>query len=339
MTTKLDWARAEDEAWADRVRWQLATAHGGNAALINRVLAEAQEACAESGEPAREIFGDADAYAAEVARERVPDEVRAQVDLDGAEPGERWRHLALAVGAPGIVLCLVVWFTEGWSAGVDPAGLALLVTVTLGWAAVAWGGFERHAGHLRHGWVLWGVAAAVVAGGVAVTDQLRDRAPLGAPAVLVPLVAFVALVALSSRLPAGRRPEPDFADLPADEWFDRLTGLLRGRYYLSRAAVARQVSEAREYWRESGAAHPVDEFGAPHVYALRLVRGSRAPRTARRRVEAWGYTAIAALWGWNLAHTVAAGEGPGQIGWRLLGFSVFAVSAWLAWRPARVREV
>lgn len=338
MTTSTDWTRAEDRAWADRVRWRLATAHGGDAALVNRVLAEAQEACAETGEPARELFGEADAYAAEAARDRVPDEVRAQVDLDGSAPRERWRHVALATGAPGIVLCVAVWLTEGWSAGVDPAGLALVVAVTAALAATAAGWFERHAGDLRRGWLLWGAAAAAVVGGALAADRLRDQPPLGTWAIGIPLLVCVALVALSSRLPSARGPEPAAASEP-EVWFERLAGLLRGRYYLRRDVVAQQVGEAREYWRESGTPHPADEFGAPHVYALRLVAGSRVPRTARRRVEAWGYTAIAGLWAWNLAHTVADGAGPGQVAWRALGLTAFAVSAWLAWRPATVREV
>lgn len=328
---RLEWARPEDEVWADRLRLRLALVHGGEGDLAEEVLAEVHQACTESGRTAEELFGTADAYAAEVAEDRIPVEVRAEADLDGAVPGMKWQGLAYAVGGTGIMLCLLVLLQDGWRAAAGPGELVLLVAVVVGMGAAVWGLLERHAGNLRRGWVLWTGTAAVVVAGSWIGVTLRDRPSVGGVPVLWLLAACVTLVAVAHRLPDHVVPARDWRSDPADAWFDRLGAVLRGRYYLPRADVAAQVAEARTYWRETGAAHPYDEFGAPSVYALRLVQGSTRPHRGRRRVRAWIQTGVAVLAVAVLVGTVVEGGSTSDFAWRIgavLLFSGLAVHRW-----------
>lgn len=334
MTARVDetWSRPEDRAWADRLRLRLVVAHDVSPEVADDVLAEAAQACAESGEAAVELFGAADAYAREVVEQRVPVAVRAEADLDGSVRRDQWRMLAYGTGGPGIVLCVLVGLREGWGVGTSPGGLVLLVAVIAALGASAWGLLERHAGELGRGWAAWALAGAVVVAGAWVGVTFRDESPLGTVSVLAPLAVCVGLVVVASRLPERRVPAPDWAALPADAWFDRLAALLRGRYYLSRADVAAQVEDARAYWQESGTRHPHDEFGDPSVYALRLVQGSRRPHRGRRRTVAGVRTGVAVIWLGLVVVTIVEGGSAGDLAWRVGGFVLFAAIAWHGWR-------
>lgn len=329
-----EWTRASDRAWADRLRMRLALVHGGKSDLADEVVGEVHQACAETGRSAEELFGPADVYAAEVAEQRIPVEVRAQADLDGSLMSKRWTVLAYGTGGPGIVMCLLVLLREGWTIGVTPAGLALLVAILAG-AAMATGGLlERHAGALRRGWVLWTASVVVVVVGAWFATTLRDREPLGTVAVLLPLAACVALVAVAPRLPDRAVPDDDLRARPADAWFDRLAGVLRGRYYVPCADVAAHVAEARTYWCESGTEHPEDEFGTPSVYALRLVQGSRRPHRARRRLRATARTGLAVVALGLVAGTVVNGGTAADYAWRIGMLALFTALAVHDWRQA-----
>lgn len=334
-----EWARAEDRAWAERLRMRLVSAHGAPARVVDDVLAEVRRACAETGQPAEDLFGPDRDYATEVAEERIPVEVRAAADLDGSAPRDHWRALAFSVGGPGVVLCLLIAAREGWSVGLTPGALVLLAAVVGAMGLAAWGQLERHAGDLRRAWALWATATVVLVGGAGAATTLRGQAPLGTVSLLVPLAASVLLLVVAPRLPQRSAPEVDWPALAADAWFDRLAGVLRGRYYLPRADVARHVAEARAFAREVGAGHPYGEFGAPDVYALRLVQGSQRPFRGRRRVLAWGRTALAALWLGLVVATAVQGGTTADWLWRLGGLALFATLAWRAWRHQDDRTV
>lgn len=335
----LEWTRPEDRVWADRLRLRLALAHGMTFDTVEEVVTEAHRACAESGEPAEELFGPAVGYAAEVAEDRVPVQVRAQADLHGATRRDQWMALAYAVGAPGLVLCLYVLLVEGWTTGVTPGGLVVVLAILTGMATATWGLLERHAGELRRGWALWAATAAVVVAGGWAGVTFSDREPLGTVSVLLPLVLCVGLLVLGARLPDRAVPEADPRELSVDAWFERLSGVLRGRYYLPRREVERHVTEARTYWHQSDAEHPHDEFGTPSVYALRLLQGSKRPHRGRRRVEAGVHAGLAVLWLAMLVGTLVEGGSGVDLAWRLGGLAFFTGLAIHGWRRIDDRPV
>jgi len=331
-STSTRWPTDEDQAWGDRLLLRLGLDSTVPAGVADEAVADARDACRESGRPAAELFGDADAYAREVARERVPVDERASVDLDGGTPRSRMTHLLLTVGLAGTFLCLTLLVTSGWTAGVSPAHVVLFAGVLLSWVAVLWGLLDRRAGLVRSGWAWWAGAAVGIAGSAAAAVSLKDHEPLFEMPLLVPLAASVALVVAA----VNRTPPPPPADassaLTADAWFDRLAGLLRGRYYLPRAAVRQHVADARAHWQDSGASHPRDEFGAPEVYALELLDGSPEPRRNRRLASAWGYTAFAGFWTYNLVMAVVDGDGTWGVVWRTAALLLMAGLAAQTWR-------
>lgn len=169
--------------------------------------------------------------------------------------------------------------------------------------------------------------------GVVGALSLRDRPVLGEVPTLVPLLVCVALVVLAARQPSQvDLADEDAPDESAPEWFDRLAGVLRGRYYLSRRDVRHHVAEAQAFWRDTGATHPRDEFGSPQVYALRLLEGSARPRSTRMRLEALFYTLMTALAVALLVGSITDGEGVGDLLWRVAGLLLFGSLAVRAWR-------
>ncbi|WP_432510022.1 hypothetical protein [Kineococcus sp. SYSU DK001] len=342
MSSALDrrWPTPEDQAWADRALWRLVAREGVPGDLADDVLADAHQACLEARRPAGELFGDADRYAADAARERLPEADRAAADPDGASPRDRWPTWFLALGWATLLLGLTLLARHGWSLPVTAWGLAVYAAaVALGTGAHR-GLRERRAGRLRRGWAWWRAGAAVLVGVLVVASPLQDRPALAVvPTALVPAAGALAL-AVGFRWP-HRTPRPDLADPTPQQWFDDLAGLLRGRYSLTRREVARHVQETRSFWADSGAAHPAEEFGTAEEYALRLTDGSPAARRGRARGAAWLCTALAASWCWTVAdQALIEGAGWG-LAWRVGGLLLFtsvAVREWrrtLRLRPAR----
>ncbi|WNB86268.1 hypothetical protein [Cellulomonas sp. ATA003] len=338
MSTPVDrqWPSAQDQAWADRVLWRVVVREGAPAAVADVVLAEARAACREAGRPAVELFGDADAYAAAVARDRVPEGDRAGLDLDGSSPRDGWTLWLLTTGWTVSVLGVVLLVVDGWSVTVTGWGLAVVAaTVGLGTGAL-WGHLERGAGRVRRGWVWWGAGIAALVAALGVGTLVDDRPAVAELPTPLLLVAGVVLVVVGFARPESR-PEPEVrpTSVTPQQWFDGLAGLLRGRYHLPRAEVARQVSDARAHWLDAGSDHPGDEFGTAAAYALRLMEGSPLPRQGRRRQRAWLYTAATVFWcAMVLDAVLTAG-----IGWRLAwtgaGLAVVAAAAATEWRAVR----
>lgn len=285
-STTTGWPSEEDQAWGDRLLLRLGLDSTVPPGVADAAVSDARAACQESGRPAVELFGDADTYAVEVARDRVPVEDRASVDLAGGTPRSRWTLLVLTAGTSITVISIFLLFSSGWTLQVTAAHAALFVGVLLSWTAILWGLLDRRAGLLRRGWAWWVGGALGIVASATVTVSLQDRAPLVDVPVLVLLAAGAALVAVAVNITPPAPPEDRSGDLPADAWFDRLGGLLRGRYHLPREAVRQQVADARAHWRDSEAPHPHDEFGAPEVYALELVDGSPEPQRRHRLATA-----------------------------------------------------
>lgn len=328
-----DWARAEDEQWGDAVRWRLAVSYpAATRPLIDQVLAEAQQACAESGLPAHELFGDAESYAAEVASERISEEELAAVDMDGISPAEQLQGMLLAVGFTGVALSVVLILAHGWYVDVSPWQLVLLVAGSVALATAVGGVLARRAGQLRRSWSLVATTLAVVGAGAAVAVVLEGRPPLGEAPTLLAALAYGALFVGAWTIPTPTPRPADRRDVPADAWFADLEGMLRGRYYLTRAAASGYVAEARAIWRESATAHPQDVLGSAQVYALQLMDGSPQPHRARRRFTAWAATAVAGTW--VVLTPVLLGDGgePWYVVWRSAAVVFFVVVAALAWR-------
>ncbi|WP_432534142.1 hypothetical protein [Kineococcus arenarius] len=332
------WPRPEDEEWADRLRGRLALEHGVPAVVLDGAAEEARLACWESGRPAEELFGPADEHAAEVARERVPVERRAAVDLDGTSPHDRWAVVLLGAGWGGFLSGLLLLVTQGWTTAVTPAGLAVVAATAAGWTGAAWGVLERGAGRLARGWAWIAAGAAGLVACVVAADALRERPALGELPVPVVLLVSVALAVAGVKLPQRPATLDPAAAGDADEWFARLGRLLRGRYHLTRADARARVEEARGYWRDSGTAHPRDEFGAPEVHALRLVEDSPEPRRRRSRLQAWSCTALAAYWAVTVVDTALDEGFGGELLWRAAAVAFLVplvVGAWRRSAPQR----
>lgn len=327
------WPSPKDRDWGDRLLFSLTMTHSVPAAVAAEAVGEAREACRETERAAAELFGDADAYAREVARDRVPVEERAGVDLEGGTPRDRWMLLLLTAGSSLGILSVMLLFGSGWTVEVGPAHAVLFSGVLAAWIGAHWGMLERRAGRLRRGWQWWvgSVAGVVVASTGAVL--LKGRDPLFEFPVVALLLLSIALVVLGARRKPRPVPVGDVSrTLSPDAWFGHLGGLLRGRYYLPRESVRRHVADARGHWRDSGASHPQDEFGPPEVYALELLDGSSEPERGRGLGAAWFYTVMTAFSGFNVASSAIESEDVWGVVWRGAALLVFAALAAGAWR-------
>lgn len=332
-STTTGWPTDDDQAWGDRLLLRLGLDSSVPEGLADEAVADARAACQESGRPAVELFGDPDAYAREVARDRVPVEERASVDLEGGTPRSRWTLLLLTAGTSSTVLTVMLLFSSGWTAPVSLAHVVLFVGVLLSWVAALWGLLDRRAGLVRRGWAWWAGTAVGIAASAAAAVSLEDLDPLFEMPLLVPLGAGVALVAVAvNRTPPTPQVDKTSRALDPDAWFDRLGGLLRGRYYLPRATVRQLVTDARAHWTDSGAQHPHDEFGAPEVYALELLDDSPEPRRGRRLATAWFYTVFAGFWAFNSVMAVLDDDGTWAVVWRSAALVLFVWLAAQSWR-------
>ena len=328
-----NWVRPEDDQWAGAVRWRLAVTHSAaTLALIEQVLCEAQEAVAESGLSAHELFGDPERYADEVAEDRISEEERAAVDMDGIAPAEHLQGVLLAVGFTGIALSAILMLGRGFIVEVSLWQLVLLAAGNIAWASAVGALLARRAGRIRRSWSLVALAVAALGAGTAAAVPLEGLPPLGELPTLVPVLVYAAILVGAWIMPKPAAPTAGQRELSAEEWFDELGGLLRGRYYLAPAAASKYVTEARAALQESAAILPQDEFGSPQLYALQLVDGSPQPQRAQRRFLAWAATVIAAIWITVTALYLWNGDEPEYLLWRGFATAIFVGGAVLAWR-------
>lgn len=334
--SETEWVRPEDKQWGAALQWRLALGHpAAKRDLIEQVLVEVQQACADSGLSAQELFGGAEEYADEVAAERISDEERAAVDMDGAAPADQLEAVLLAVGFTGIILSVLLLFTQGMTVVVFPWQLVLLAAGTLTLAAAVGGMMARRAGEIRRGWSLAALAVTAFGAGAAVAIQLAESPPIGELSTLIPLLAYATVFVVAWNLPSRSRAAGKGAT-SVEKWFTQLNGLLRGRYYLSPEAASKYVIEARATWNESGVAHPQDVHGSPQSYALQLLDGSAQPHRAQGRFLAWAATAVAAMWVLVTAVFLLAGAEPSL--WRWFATAFFIFGAVFAWRRDRLNR-
>ena len=215
-----DWIRPEDERWGSAVRLRLALTHPASTLeLIEQVLTEAQRASAESGLSAHELFGEAESHADDVADERISQEERAAVDMDGIAPAEQVQGALLAVGFAGVAFSIMLVVVRGWVVEVSPWQLVLLAAGKVAFTAAVVAVMSRRAGPLRRSWSLVAVTVAALGAGTALAMPLAERPPLGELSSLVPLVVYLALFIVAWNMPRPVRRAAFPRNLSNEEWF------------------------------------------------------------------------------------------------------------------------
>jgi hypothetical protein len=287
---------ARDRQWVARYRMSIAGKHVPAKALEERER-ELLHAVRDAEVPATELFGDADALAAEDAAElaTVDEEVCASLG-GGLQPA--LREVGNTLMGIGVVAVLIMFIRHGWSVDIDIA-LALVaggVTIVfVGWvisrALFAAGRSASALGVLiaAGAAALAGIASAASLGSghIAASDV---PALLLAPGMLAPGV--VALVA------ANRMPQQLSRESWDDtEWLRRFRGGLRAR--LVPAAAARGHVAEIDQALVTGETSAYAEFGHPLTLARELAAADRAARKRRWWVSTvagtGGPLAIAAL--------------------------------------------
>lgn len=261
---------AGEGLWLDRVRVQLA---GGGASkeLIDAVAAEVCEHCAMSGERPEAAFGEPDEYARAVLRERMPLEVRADLDQFGMSGAERRSEVIAQFGLLVLVAGVSAWASTGLMLPVTVAGT--IGTFVLAASMIV----ALHAVHVMraegHRWPviarLWCLALAMGAGEAAAFVLL--------PVVrltVVPTPLIVVLGAVILGWAFTRKGTPKALRVPADddEWLSQLHSLLIGRYRMPGAQVKDIVAEVRSHLDTSGGS-PLEEFGTADQYAATVAAG------------------------------------------------------------------
>ncbi|MFG2653271.1 hypothetical protein [Streptomyces sp. NPDC048436] len=348
----LGWERAEDEEWAACVEVRLVLDHDAPGGLADEVLAEAHEVVRDAGLPAREVLGEADAYARTVAAERIGEERRARVDTHGMLPGERVSATLGTLGLAGVGFCVLGWVEDGlWVEG-SWTSIAVcatvVVAVSLGCVAFA----VRAAGRIRGMWGFLAGAAAVVAGGAAVAVAASGERLFRVPAPLLALLcaawAVGAYAFPDATLDRWLTPARRAGGVDDDRYLARLQGLLRGRHAMKTAEARGHVREARQHLasvEEGGGEHgergvrAEDVFGDVEIYALRLSEGPRREqRVARRKV--YGSLATTVVLAVLVVDEVFDTQEP-SLAWLVCGGGALAYFAWNTvseWRALREQE-
>ena len=188
--------------------------------------------------------------------------------------------LTVGAGLPLILFGVVLWFRDGWLVVAGGFLLSLLVSLLSAVSAGLSCSWEpaapaRRSRSLREG-----------SRGAATASLAPFRAIGGSPKV--PVVALVLLgtvlfvIFWSSRPRSCRRGST--AELSTEEWLTRLSRVLRYRYAMPRGVVAQHVREARAHLQQRGESDPVEEFGAPEVYALTLLESDERREEYRYRL-------------------------------------------------------
>lgn len=278
MTGTTEWP-ARDQAWASRYHAALCRLDVPAASRDERV-SELRNAAARAGVCAAELFGDADALAAEDAAERSSTEEAVRRSLGGG-----LRPVLLEAGGTllgvGAVAALIIAVRDGWFADIDIAHVLVaagLLIVCAGWI-VARAVFS--AGRPAPAIGALAGAAAVCAAALAAAVHIGPghRAATDVPVVLLAAVVLAPGVALLVGAHRLRQPQlrTDWSD---DAWLRRFRGGLLTR--LVPAAAAREhVSEIEQSLGFGTTAHA--EFGHPVVLAREIAAADRIARVRRWR--------------------------------------------------------
>ncbi|MBL3671592.1 hypothetical protein JL475_38150 [Streptomyces sp. M2CJ-2] len=295
---------SDRDAWADKLELELTLLHSVPRALVNRVLAEVAEAVTETGQPAEELFGPAEEYAAVVATERVDAGHRSTRDFEGRTPATHFRQGMVAGGIAVLIMAAVGTFNGEELSGASTLLLSLSTSV---FVAVGFAVFPalRAAGRTRAAWLHGAVAGVITAAGVylATLPAVRDAHSFSLP----PFAAAgcgVLLGALGLAIPArvvnrwfspgeGRR-------LDDEQWLRRLGELLYGRHGLPLRTAQRHVTEAREHLAARGRGAQ-QELGQVEVYAMDLTDG---PGRDVQRIRHQFLGALSAMAGFAVLFTL-----------------------------------
>ncbi len=277
MTNKRAWPGVDQE-WVERYRTSIAGKYVPAHALEERER-ELLNAVRDAGVPAAELFGEADALAAEDAAElaTVDEEVRASL-AGGLRPA--LREVGNTLMGIGIVAVLIMIVRHGWSVDIDIALMMVVGAVTVvfvGWV-VARALFAAGRPACAVGALIAASAAALAAIASAASLGAGHIAASGVPTPLLALgmlaPGVVALVA-ASRMPL-QESRDDWDDA---EWLRRFRGGLRAR--LMSATTARGHVAEIEQALVTAETSAYEEFGHPLTLARELAAADRAARKRR----------------------------------------------------------
>ncbi len=257
----------DPEKWKARARWKLA-GHGVGKQLADTVLAEVDQHCAASGEDPATAFGEPDAFAATVLRERAPTARRAELDHFGMTAGERRSEVIAQLGVLVTLAGIVGWISKGLLLPLTTAGLAGTLLLTAAVLAMLYAVHELPASGRRPR------AMVATAGAVVVFGALAALAFTGLPRtglgrLPTPIVTVAGIALLAGALTRKTTSKPLSAPADDEQWLTQLRSLLVGRHHVSRARAEELTAEAAAQLRETGAS-PVEEFGPADEYAVVL---------------------------------------------------------------------
>ncbi len=311
-----------DEDWARRAAARFVL-DDVRAPLARQALAGLVPTVRESGEPARELFGDAVAWATDRQAAWRAEGVPATGPDVPTSPRGLVHDLFFGAAFVSVVFTVVRILTDGWTLDLDLALILFPLLLSLGMLAVrvVWHAAVRRWARPRGVAVTACVLAAysmLVAGVFGVTHPVSFGEGSGlwmvACAVGYGLVASV----VGRRWPAPEPAAPP-EEVGSDEaWQHALRMALRERGDVPEARVRAIVDEATRHAADAGRSLQ-QEFGAPASYAARF-----APDTvvrARRSAWSWSATALAPV---ALFVSYVVGDG-----WRWQGAFV-GLALWFA---------
>ncbi|MER6408297.1 hypothetical protein ABT269_33405 [Streptomyces viridosporus] len=264
------------DAWANKLELELVLVHSVPHELVNRVLKEVAEAVTETGQPAEELFGPAEEYAAVVATERVDARHRSALDFEGRTPATHFRQGMVAGGIAVLVMAVMGTFSGEELSGASALLLALSTSV---FVAVGFAVFPalRAAGRTRTAWLYGAGAGVITAAGICLAAFPAIRHAHSFP--FPPFAAAgcgVLLGALGLAIPArvvNRWFSPfEGHRLDDEQWLRRLGKLLYGRHGLPLRTAQQHVAEAREHLAATGRGAQ-QELGQVEIYAMNLTDG------------------------------------------------------------------
>ncbi|CAM5450571.1 hypothetical protein [Streptomyces hirsutus] len=164
---------SDRDAWADKLERELTLVHSVPRELVNRVLAEVAEAVTETEQPAEELFGPAEEYAAVVATERVDVRHRSALDFEGRTPATHFRQGMVAGSIAVLIMTVAGTFSGEELSGASTLLLSLSTSV---FVAVGFAVFPalRAAGRTRTAWLHGAGVIAAVGVCLAALPAIRD---------------------------------------------------------------------------------------------------------------------------------------------------------------------
>lgn len=317
---EFDRARGDesDGAWAFAVSWRLLR-RDVEPHQVCEGLEEALALVRETQESPEELFGTPEEHS-DALYDRWVDEGRLHL-WDASSM--TWREVpAWGLGIASFVSLafMVVLLADGrtsltWTAGyvLLPVGIGVL-------KAVVWATSDTLLRARGTAAAVAGTLASIVVGAstLALANEWAKAHPLGTASTwsYLWLAAACALLAAAAGRWADARPTPAPAIADVDEWSRQVGAILRGRYHLADARVAKIIGDAHAIAADAGRTVQ-EECGTPEDFAAGFV-----PDHARqRRIEASLWAVMAIVQGSGLL---------GDFGW----FRAGVVTACLvfAWR-------